>query len=152
MDPRFNILLTQESKDVAIEHITTVWARLQNLKGTNGERARDDVEISDSSDNEQVEEAVDIIEQLLQSKDKEKQRAHGPEDGALENLLKSVKQFQLIPRLGRKENLFEFWERQKYTMPQLYEVACTVLSVPCTQVYMRNLKCKTFITYREMNN
>lgn len=140
MDPRFNCLLTEKSKEVAIEHITVVWARLLKLKGTDGERALETVESvemnPDSAEQvEESEEPVDIIEQLLRTKDKENNRPPSNENAALENLLKSVKAFKSLPRLGRKENLLEFWERQKYAMPELYQVACAVLSVPCTQVY-----------------
>lgn len=132
MDPRFNVLLTEESKEVAVNHITTGCARLLKLKGTSDERAVvNEGENSNSTDFEQ-EESDDVIERLLRRKDKESQRPRSTENAALENLLKSVKQFKSIPRLFRKENLFEFWERQKYSMPELYEVACAVLSVPCT--------------------
>lgn len=137
MDPRFNCLLTAKSQEVAIDHITVVWARLLKLKGVNGESSLETAGKDPDSPGqvEESEEPVDIIEQLLRTKDKENNRSPSSKDAALENLLKSIKTFKSFPRLGLKDNLLEFWERQKYGMPELYEVACAVLAVPCTQVY-----------------
>lgn len=138
LDPRYDVMLEDHQRDLAVKHIVEVFERLQQLKNQESaqvDQAESELDETFSSEDEEEE---DPVERILRQKEKQSARASGSainsESSAKDKLLRSVTKYGKMKRLPKKENLFKFWEKQKSNMPELYEVVCTLLSVPCTQV------------------
>lgn len=58
---------------------------------------------------------------------------------AMAPIMSALTAFEKTQRLGKGANILTFWEDNKLIMPELYEIAQTVLAVPATQVSVERL-------------
>lgn len=143
LDPRYDVMLDAQQRELAVKHIVEVFERLQQLLESSGSVQVDQAASEREAEAEETlssEDEENPIERMLRLK--EKQSARGRQENALNltgtsakrSLLESLKTYGTSPRLPRKESLLEYWEQQKQKWPELYQVARALLAVPCTQV------------------
>ncbi|XP_065314825.1 zinc finger BED domain-containing protein 4-like [Gordionus sp. m RMFG-2023] len=131
LDPRYNVFLSFEEKDIAKKHLYKTWNLIQNLNNQNIENLDTIPTCSHSKDN-----LDDDFEDLLMSHESlNKNSSQG-----IENYNKCVeieyiiRSFDNIERLEKDANLLNYWGNVKNSMPELYKLAMVVLAVPATQV------------------
>ncbi|CAK9300116.1 unnamed protein product [Gordionus sp. m RMFG-2023] len=131
LDPRYNVFLTFEEREIARKHLCKTWNLIQNLNNQNIEILNTMPTCSYSKDN-----LDDDFEDLLKSHESlKKNNSQG-----IENYNKCIEieyiilSFDNIERLEKDTNLLNYWENVKNSMPELYKLAITVLAVRATQV------------------
>ncbi|KYN19991.1 hypothetical protein ALC57_07762 [Trachymyrmex cornetzi] len=81
---------------------------------------------------------VDKIETLMKEfEQKRKRRTKSP--SCLIDIRNYLNSFFQLPRLKSKENILQFWKKNRRSMPDLYKLASIVLAVPSTQVSVERL-------------
>lgn len=132
MDPRFKVMLKDESVKTAAEsHLQALWFRLHPIS--------DSAEIQDGPVREEeveTEEENDPLELLLREAEKEQEASTHLSTASrrTSEITEHLKKIATWPRLPRNANILEFWEKKKHLEPELYELACVVMAVPMTQV------------------
>ncbi|XP_065320584.1 zinc finger BED domain-containing protein 4-like [Gordionus sp. m RMFG-2023] len=131
LDPRYNVFLTFEEREIARKHLCKTCNLIQNLNNQNIEILNTMPTCSYSKDN-----LDDDFEDLLKSHESlNKNNSQGIEKYnkciEIEYIIRS---FDNIERLEKDTNLLNYWENVKNSMPELYKLAITVLAVSVTQV------------------
>lgn len=128
LDLRFKQVLTEPAQEIARNQILNIWSRLEKLKKPvepNVDAAPGPSSVQAASSN--------AVMRLLQRR-KVGYQAPAVRCSSQFNLLASLKIFESHDTLDLDANVLDFWEKQKNAWPELYEVACTALAVPVTQV------------------
>ncbi|XP_042149037.1 zinc finger BED domain-containing protein 4-like [Ixodes scapularis] len=119
LDPRFNVLLLEDEKKSARDHLMKTWVALKKVQkpflvapasASSGEEST----AGDSDDD------LDALLRLKEAASRTHQASLKAADTSIRPLLDS---FLREPRLKRSEDIFKYWENQKGLKPELYEVA-----------------------------
>lgn len=158
LDPRYFALLSAEQIEEAkvYLYLLDLWERLQVVKGA----AATATAPSDCVDDEDPppeqaapanqDEGQRLFQKLPERRNRERVVATGAARGtSTTNSGKRAARAALRGKLGTydrttvpvepKEDVFEYWERQRLGAPELYELAMVVLSIPATQVSVERL-------------
>lgn len=128
LDPRYKSDLTDNQ--VALVKITLgdLWDELQNINNRN--------ERSILVENDQTEanaDEIDLVEQYFAGMEQGDQlNAQIREFSRLDFLL-LFDDYERVKRLHHSTSVLQYWEEQKITMPQIYDVAGIFLAIPPTQ-------------------
>lgn len=140
LDARFNIVLTQEQQIQANNYLIYIWQYMQKIQKKydmlNNSINNHDCTPSTSNVNNDQEDA-DAVEIMLRQLDA-RQCINNTATCSID-IINSLQQFLTYPRLNSKENILEFWDKNKSSMPHLYSLAKVVLAVPPTQVSVERL-------------
>lgn len=133
LDPRFSVYLSNEQRAKAIEHLSALYTKTDQIKG-HSVGPNFDAADGNSSGEESSSEigCSDPLEQLLQHKEKGT-RGISPAD-PVTNIKELLRNFSKHPRLPSDTDILMFWETKKISHPELYQLATTVMAVPMTQV------------------
>lgn len=125
MDPRYNVLLSEEDKLAAKEQLLALWKRLYACS--------DRGESVPSTSANVCENACHDIKNLLRRLE-------------FENRIESVRNINNIlntyltwKRIPKESDVLAFWETKRNAEPELYKLARVVLSAPATQVSVERL-------------
>ena len=140
LDPRFQVVLSDQEISTAISYLQSIWCQILRLKSEmqipQGEQAQN-LFLTDSNDI-----LEDEVEKLLVATEKSKQQTNQVTDGRRSqpsNIIMRLEEFNNYPRINSKENILKFWETRKHSDPLLFKLACNVLAIPCTQVSVERL-------------
>lgn len=133
MDPRYVSLIKdqEDAKEKAKEFVVEVHQRLENLKGREehvvNSVEQENIVVDLSSEDE------DEFNKFLSEKNKEMavERLNNTPNRSIINMLDEYL-INLVP-LYKKENVISYWESKKTLMPDLFDLAMTVLAIPATQ-------------------
>ena len=129
MDPRYNVLLSEDDKTAAREQLIALWKRLHDLAGENEENvAARSVDVCEND--------CDDIEQLLLKSESGINCSPAQTVININNILNSYLSWK---RVSKDTDLLLYWESKKNAEPELYKLACVVQSVPATQVSVERL-------------
>ncbi|KAK2579426.1 hypothetical protein KPH14_002638 [Odynerus spinipes] len=94
---------------------------------------------------------ADEVKKMLRNLDNQK-RGNNTSLHSLD-IMNMLRKFLEYPRLDSKENILEFWDRNKNNIPELYSLAKIALSVPPTQVSVERLfsSLKYILSYLRYN-
>lgn len=140
LDPRFQVVLSDEETSKAVSYLQSTWSQIMQLKSRiqfpQGEQALNHNQSMETADDD----AEDDIEKLLLATEQNKRtQVSDGRRSRPSNIIMRLEEFNNHPRINSKENVLQFWETKKKTDPLLYELATTVLSIPCTQVSVERL-------------
>lgn len=130
LDPRYQVLLSNEAKKRARSHLEALHKRLQTVSG-NGTSDEGESEVHVIEEDGGGEKEDNPVEVFLKQADKEKRRRSEPKKTSIKTILQN---YDGVPRLPSKANIFHYWEDNKKVHPELYNLATVTLSVPMTQV------------------
>lgn len=134
----FQIVLSDDETSTAISYLQAVWNQIVLVQSRNKTPNAEDEQNISIVDNDT--EAEDVMEQLLVATENRKRRARLVQVRRQpNNLLMILKEFNNHPRVNSKDSILQFWEGKKLTDPQLYQLAITMLAIPCTQVSVERL-------------
>lgn len=133
LDPRFRSQIIRDDGKCNQAKMTLldIWRRI-NVVRNNNNRTIDEREISSSSiDSLSFDEEAALIQHLqLNQNEQNVATQNNFQNVDIELLIDLFQPEQLFP----KESVIEYWETQKNTQPELYEIAMIVFSVPPTEV------------------
>lgn len=112
LDPRYNMLLSKDQKDIAVAHLCQLWCRIQEINPTN----------TNSTNNSQ--ENDEFAEFLGQA-------SNEPQNTSIADRLPL---FLHRPQINYKTNILEYWNRIKPEEPELFKLQTVLFSVAVTQV------------------
>lgn len=123
LDPRFNnMVLTEEHKTRAVEHLVLLYQKL----------SYDPSEDSDShqiSTNEEEDELEKIFREQEHFND-----THRDTNSSYKFIEIALRSFcDNEPRLKTTESVITFWEKKKTKYPEVYRLASVIFSVPATR-------------------
>lgn len=136
LDPRFNnMVLNEIHKESAISHLLALYQKISAVPSQT-------IKVEDvSHGSEQGHDSENCVEDELEKVFREQENYiklqksdinYNSMELALRNFCENE------PRLKTTENILHFWERKKIQYPDIYNLACILLSVPATQ---RSLTC-----------
>lgn len=150
LDPRYFSLLEEHRIEAAKDYLEEVWLRLEHLRK---KPAENEGESDDSTEADNVEDS--LVSSVSLESDSEDEFAQYVATKNKETVEKQAEQQRrparckirpLIDRycaemkpMSRKSNILNYWEKQKYTHPELYLLAITILAIPATQVTVERL-------------
>lgn len=142
LDPRFQLLLDENEKDIAKKHLTDLYMCYIH---------DDIVQIPHTSTTQSTYNGLSQLERLL--REKEADTAQGNNQSSLHTKIHDqVSDFDGVHRIPIEENVLSFWEGNKNTYPILYRLAGVVLSVPGTETKIeRNFSTLKFTLTRLRN-
>lgn len=130
LDPRFNnMVLDETQKEDAIRHLLTLYKKVSSY-------CSDSIKSENVCENDQVDESANSTEDELEKifREQEYYKKLQNDNAKCSSLEISLRNFcENEPRLKTNENIFHFWERKKLQYPEIYNLACVLLSVPATQ-------------------
>ena len=146
LDPRFKLLLSEESVKTAKTHLTDLFINI-NFFGEDSDEIR---EIEENSDNSGISSngSIDEFDEMLREKERQtnvlRQVLQSATKSSRTNILKKFEiELNLYEtqqkRINRQCNLLEFWKQNSHTYPELYNLASVVHAVPATQVSVERL-------------
>jgi hAT family C-terminal dimerisation region len=126
LDPRYRTIITTENVSRAKLHIgkTLIGIQYVSLGST---------EVSNEEDKTQSQEDDDV-DILIKSRERNANVQLDLDCQSNSKLLAEFDNYEKLARLDKKLNILEFWNRQRFIFPILYEVSLIVLAVPTTQV------------------
>ncbi|KAK3924520.1 Putative AC transposase [Frankliniella fusca] len=132
LDPRYFTILNEEEIFTAKNHISQLWARIEQNKNPGSQQ------ISSELTSDGGEETDDELAEILSAGDST--RLQRSTDSSTDITSKLNVYFRSTPRIkDRKINILKWWEEKKVEMPELYEVAIVVHAIPSTQVSVERL-------------
>lgn len=134
LDPRYFMLLDPEETARAEDHLVQLWAKLEAMNLTGSARPAAPPPPSDPA----AVQPNDPLERILAMRDAGRIVVGG---GTFRvNILPKLKEFIAGPRLTpATSNVLEWWESQRFVMPELYALSKVALAVPATQVSVERL-------------
>lgn len=143
LDPRFQILLSEEEKFRAKRFLTELAKRTMNQPDTPRHAP------TDTTTNVEETPILSPFECLLREKDAERIENVVGLEAADSKLLDEIELIQKLPRLDAKTNIHKFWSNQRMEQPLLYYMATIMMSIPPTEVSCeRNFSKLKFIMTR----
>lgn len=112
LDPRYNMLLKDDEKNVAAGYLCQLWCRLQEICPM----ATNSMDIS---------EEVDDFAQFLNQASNQAPRS---------NIADRIQRFLSRPTISYKTNILEYWNKIKSEEPELFKLQMMIFSVAVTQV------------------
>lgn len=140
LDPRFQLLLDEDEKTVAKDHLTKLY--MYYFHGNT---------IETLNTIETTTKKYGALESLLRVREKEIQSGTSTtaQASACTTIHQKIVEFDGVKRLNIQENVLMFWEQNKNTYPILYQLSGIVLSVPGTEVTTeRNFSILKFVLNR----
>lgn len=134
MDPRFQILLDDECKRIAKEHLIHLWGVINVLEisesnfnvMSNAEiEEQDNLQQTDQNLENYIKAMTDNMENLHKSDDNDSNIL------PIQHILES---FDGVARIHSSSDIRKYWDTMKFLKPQLFKLASILLSVPVTQV------------------
>lgn len=130
LDPRYRKVLNNDtsSKQIAVNHLTRLWKRVQEiLKTTEPEQTVE----SNNSRPDYVEDEFDAYLNLFEG-------TNLPQINLQSNdIMTKLQTFDKVsneqPRLPRSNNIHEYWEKKKRTDPELFLLASIIYGAASTQ-------------------
>lgn len=123
MDPRINYcgsdFISDENKRVAVDQLLTLWERIRH--------STEPPSHEESASSSAQAPSVSRVEMMLRKK-------HSLQDLGRHSIDKKLKELALRPRLSAESDVLVYWEQQKNSEPQLYQLSQVALGVACTQV------------------
>lgn len=139
LDPRYQCLLDENSKNQAKSHLIDVFNLMNALSSENSGQSRTPV-----SQNEEPKVATHVKDTYdsLEAYIRDKTNVALDNNLDFENLDTSVpvpirlllESFDGISRLHNSIDIRKYWEKEKNSKPELYKLAQLLLNVPVTQV------------------
>lgn len=138
LDPRFQLMLSDEDTERAIQHLICLYNRLNGIDENSNATA------ATSSQNEtQSDENISVLERFLQEKENENSSARinlsGPNIANSSNIRQKLVDFHGVKRLESDEDVLSFWLRNRFKNPELYQLANVLFSVAPTEVSVERL-------------
>lgn len=125
MDPRYNVLLSEEDKVYAKKQLQALWKRLNTCSDNSESVPKDSANVCANE--------CDDINRLLEQSESENSVQ------SVRNISHILNTYLTWKRIPKDTDLLAFWESKRYAEPELYELACIVLSAPATQVSVERL-------------
>lgn len=134
MDPRFQILLDDECKRIAKEHLINLWRVIYLLEISESNfnvtsNIKDDEQDNLQQPGQNLENYIKAmtanIEILQKSNDN---------DSSIIPIQIILDAFDGVARIHSSSDIREYWDKMKLIKPQLFKLASVILSVPVTQV------------------
>lgn len=141
LDPRFQLLLDDSEKSIAIEHLTKLYMCYFN-------ETEISLQIVPQATNK-----LSNLERLLQQKEAAAASIQLTESETSQSTIKhKISNFYGIQRIEMKENILMHWEANKNTSPVLYKLANLTFAVAGTEVKIeRNFSTLKFVLNRLRN-
>ncbi|XP_064115089.1 uncharacterized protein LOC135221196 [Macrobrachium nipponense] len=135
LDRRYNVLLTEEQKELSQIHLLGLWKKIKTISSTSSMSsvsmlAKDDSFTSGDSDGEgdSALGSVDIVEQLLRVSDVSRATDTASKES---EVAEHIKMFAKASRISKNECIFQWWHyQQESALKNLAEVA---VALPVTQ-------------------
>lgn len=119
MDPRYQISLNEEEKQIAKEHLTGLYERIVKMKENESDG---DSQSAEEDDN------VSKLEKLMKGYEREsKKHANAILIGDI------LESFNNLERMSSKTDPLKFWSTKKVSAPQMHMLSQIVFAVPGTQ-------------------
>lgn len=134
LDVRYNVVLSSQETKQAKQHLINIWNQLTKIETLNNPR----INIASTSCYENSDSDVDEIETLMKEFERKK-RTKSPPCLIVCDIRNHLNSFFQVPRLKSKENILQFWKKNRRSMPDLYKLASIVLAVSSTQVNVERL-------------
>ncbi|XP_065321241.1 uncharacterized protein LOC135928713 [Gordionus sp. m RMFG-2023] len=130
LDPRYQVLLSSEQKQMAIDHLedlcytqnSIIYNTLVVTTISNG--------CSDNNDNDND---IDDLEILLLDREKKIKLSSDRKEQKI-SIVSLIEKFSEVMRINRDANILKFWEENSSIYPELYTFSRIVMAVPATQV------------------
>lgn len=132
MHPRISITLSTEQRQAAIAQLQSIWRRLLKAERDEEEEANESKVIEEDTHTQPIEKMLKEIERNCDRRTTINQQT-------MHLVTPILVDFGSSPRLNISENILNFWQTKKTCLPQLYQLAITVLAVPATQVSVERL-------------
>jgi len=139
MDPRYFSVLTDEEVKIAKIFLSKLWSRMKRAEHLNfRENPQESSAIDPVEDISNDEDDIHLeLQNFIRTKDKERYSSYEAPGMDIMPLLDAyIKETKTLPL---KADVLQYWEQQRLLMPQLYQVAMTVLAIPTTQVSVERL-------------
>ena len=136
LDVRFNIILTKEQIVKATNHLVHTWQYKQKLQKEHQMLSTTCVPNTSTSTCENEYE-TDDLEQILRDLDNTKRS--GNTCTYTLDIMSVLRKLLDYPRLDFKEDILQFWYKNKNKLSELYSLAQITLAVPPTQVSVERL-------------
>lgn len=134
LDPRFQILLDEECKRIAKEHLINLWGVINvleisesnfNVTSNSEIEEQDNLQQTDQNLENYIKAMTDNMENLHKSDDNDSNIL------PIQHILES---FDGVSRIHSSSDIRKYWDTMKFLKPQLFKLASILLSVPVTQV------------------
>ena len=139
MDPRFQILLVPEFKKKAQDYICKLWSLICALKNVGRPQEVCTINVPENVcvtvDNET--DITDDFELFLKSKSGS--NCITTNSTILQpNISAIVKSYDGVQRIPYESDIREYWSLKEKKMPELYEISQILMSIPATQVSLKD--------------
>lgn len=129
LHPTYNILLSDMEKTIAVEHISSLWQRLQSIR---------DSQISHIHDEDQIalpdsESDCNDINELVNWKKNSSMPIPPDSNSALAHSLHRYKNLVLNTTISNVDPM-QFWKERKDKNRELHSIACVIFAAAPTQV------------------
>lgn len=138
LDPLLNCLLEEDQKTVAMNHLEEVWIEFQKMNSCLIEVGRKDDSIDISEDDSSLGEKIKTMPSILKEKLHKKKKAK-LDISSIKDLKPILQRFYNDQERNEETNLLDFWEKNKFVHPELYQMAMILLATPATQVSVERL-------------
>lgn len=148
LDPRYSFLLTPDEKNVGKRHLNKLHYVINNIKnGENKTNSENDTVVIPDDDVEEIN--LDEFETMLEREEKAI-RANSNQSSFLTSSQTQTNNIESIindyienigktPRLQSSANILEYWNLNKNSKPELYQLSQILMAVPATQVSVERL-------------
>ncbi|XP_060864336.1 uncharacterized protein LOC132940637 [Metopolophium dirhodum] len=136
VDPRYQCLLTHDQQDLAINRLVETWETLQLLKDKNPELNRSNSSLDAAVHNEvdtSGQHSEDFFENFLSSQSSNLSQS-STSSNPTQTITAILNYFKNVQRIPYTDILMKYWENQKESHAEIYELACVLLAIPATQV------------------
>ena len=134
LDKRYNVLLTEEQKELSQIHLLGLWKKIQIISSTmsaavaDSVSAKEDSFTNDDGDGAADSDSVDIVEHLLRFSDANKAADTANKES---EVAEHLKMFAKASCISKSECIFQWWHyQQESVIKKLAEVA---IALPVTQ-------------------
>ncbi|XP_065323654.1 uncharacterized protein LOC135930795 [Gordionus sp. m RMFG-2023] len=130
LNPRYQVLLSIEQKQMAIDHLDDLWHNHNSIINNTLEASTSNG-CSDSNDDSNI----DDLEILLLDREKKIKLSSGSDRKVKKiSIVSLIEKFSEVIRNKRDKNILTFWEENSLIYPELYTLSRFVMAVPATQV------------------
>ncbi|XP_064475529.1 zinc finger BED domain-containing protein 4-like [Ornithodoros turicata] len=128
LDPRYNVLLSDDDKRKARAHLSSTWASISLLS-----RRMDSLEYQESAESSR--DSDDDLDVLLKEREKTRVFEESNKKRATKSISAMLDEFEKQKRLKKDADILNYWEEQRIQHHELYQLAKVVLACPATQLH-----------------